>query len=209
MSRSKPKTNRATNKHESSVMDQCQTPPYAVVPLLPYLRPFTHLWESACGQGYLVRELRRYGFTVSATDVLYGADYYQGSPPAYECQVTNVPFSHKYDWLARACQLGKPFALLMPSDALFADKFLQLKRTYPIEVLLPDRRINFRMPSHTRWEEGGAQMHTSWFTCWLNIGAFVTYVELPKPQGYIEESPPLFEIRDYVRSQPYLLSEAI
>ena len=47
----KPKTNRKGDKNTSHTMDQCQTPTYAVEPLLPYIPKEWLVWESAAGEG--------------------------------------------------------------------------------------------------------------------------------------------------------------
>lgn len=205
MSRKKPKTNRAGDKTKSLVMDRCETPPPAVVPLLPYLNPAWHLWESACGQGYLQRTLEGHGFTVTGTDLLYGENYFSQQPAVWDAQITNPPFSAKYDWLRRACHLGKPFAILIPSESMFALSFIEIHEQYPIEILCPRGRINFKMPSHTRFGEGSAQMHTSWFTRGLNVGRFVTYVDVPGVDLESEDQPALFDARAFLDLQPRLL----
>ena len=38
--------------------DDWQTPPYALGPLLPYLKPDWLLWECSAGKGNLARSLR-------------------------------------------------------------------------------------------------------------------------------------------------------
>jgi hypothetical protein len=173
---SKPKNNR-----KDPVADRCGTPSYAVTPLLPYLPKDWVLWESASGEGLLVDALETNGYQVISGDILTGQNYFAYEPENYDCQVTNVPFSIKYDWLKRAYQLGKPFALLAPSDMLFAKTAITLFEQYGIEILIPRTRINFKMPN-LGWSGRGAQMSTSWFTYGLNIGRMITFVDLVKPK---------------------------
>ncbi len=45
--------------------DDFQTPPEALVPLLPYLPAGWTIWECACGKGYLAEALRQAGGTTS------------------------------------------------------------------------------------------------------------------------------------------------
>src|SRR6516165_6846352 len=90
--------------------DDYQTPPEALLPLLPYLRRDWTIWECACGKGYLVNALRQTGFRVIATDKKDGRDFLTWQPEDWDCNVTNPPFSLKTEFLARAYELGKPFA---------------------------------------------------------------------------------------------------
>jgi len=174
----KPKSN-----DKNPQKDKCGTPSYALTPLLPYIPKDWIVWESASGEGLLADALEINGYQVIRSDILTGQNYFddRNLPSHYDIQITNVPFSIKYKWLQRAYQLGKPFALLMPSDVLFAGKEAQpLFQKYGCEILLPDKRTDFKMPNKG-WG-GTAQMHTSWFTWGLNIGQLITFVKIHKPR---------------------------
>lgn len=171
----KPKKNY-TNQPEK---DRRQTPPYAIKPLLPYLNKDMWIWESAVGEGYLKRALEEQGFLVSGTDILDGIDYFTYEDAYYDIQITNPPFSLKYKWLARAYEFGKPFALLMPSDTLFAKTAQELFKKHGFSMLLPNRRIDFKMPNKG-WN-GTAQMSTSWFCHGIEgMPEGITFVDLDK-----------------------------
>lgn len=180
----KPKTNYRAASGTGDLRDSFQTPAYALEPLLPYLRQagIATVWESAHGAGLLGDALLQADFDVIATDILTGHDYFTMSPPPrYDAEVTNVPFSHKYRWLEYACQRNKPFALLMPSDMLFAGRDAQpLIRRYDVRLLVPDKRIDFKTP-HLGWADSSAQMHTSWVTRDLGVPERVTFCALNKP----------------------------
>lgn len=185
----KPKTNYSTPAGEINPKDTFQTPAYALDPLLLYIERFDRVWESAHGQGYLVRALCRAGKIVIASDLHTGHDYFHYSyvmalrHAPYDVQVTNVPFSQKFKWLQAAIVANKPFALLVPSDVLFAGKMVQpLIKQYGLEMLVPDKRINYCTPERG-WNGSSAQMHTSWLTYGLNIGRLITFVEIkPRPE---------------------------
>ena len=183
MTRRKPQQNYSVRDVTTDLRDSFQTPAYALDPLAPYLHAagVQTVWESACGMGYLVAALRQAGYDVTATDILTGHDYYAMEPPRHDCQVTNVPFSHKYRWLARACELGKPFALLMPSDMLFAAAGQRLLIAHDLRLLVPDKRIDFRTPTRG-WAGSSAQMHTSWVTHGLGLPERLTFCALQKPR---------------------------
>ena len=179
--RRKPKTNRAGDPNQSQTMDRCQTPPYAVAPLLPYLHPGWRIWESAAGEGFLAGALRKGGFQVVESDLLTGQNYFEYEPDDYDAQVTNPPYSVKYRWLARCYTLGKPFALLVPGETLFAAAAQPYLEAYGFEALVfrKGKRVDFKMPDKG-WG-GSAQFPTFWLTWGLNIGQPFTFVTLPKP----------------------------
>lgn len=53
----KPKTNRAGDTNAPAGYDACQTPPYALAPLLPFIKPDWAVWEPAAGEGSIVEAL--------------------------------------------------------------------------------------------------------------------------------------------------------
>lgn len=172
----KPKTNYSAKTAPQK--DNCQTPPYAVDLLLKFIRG-QRFWEPAPGEGLLARRLRERGGDVLTTDT----DFFYTVPPgvgslrAVDWLVTNPPFSQKYEWLERCYELGIPFALLMPSDALFALRAQRLFERHGISVLVPNRRINFKMPGKG-WESS-AQMSTSWFVYTPGLrGVTMRFVDL-------------------------------
>jgi hypothetical protein len=198
----KPKTNYTTNAGDLNLKDLFQTPGYALDPLIPYLRRlgFPHVWEPAAGEGYLTRALRLAGFAVTAHDLQHGRDYFAADPVG-DVQVTNVPFGVKYQWIERAVANGHPFALLMPSDVLFAgSKFQPLMKRYDLQMLIPDKRINFKTPIQG-WAGSAAQMHTSWVCRGLALPDRVTFCEVtPRTE------PPMAESDWVCRLDPALIA---
>lgn len=175
----KPKTNYKTDKYQLNPKDRCITPPYAVTPLLPYLRQIATgpIWESAVGDGAIGNVLIDRGFQVIGTDLDQGAEfnYFEYRPEGYvSAQVTNPPFGLKYAWLDRAYDLGIPFALLMPLEVLGALRAQKLFERSGVEVILLDSRVDFRMPNKG-WDGSGAQFPVAWFTHGLKIGAPLVY----------------------------------
>lgn len=185
----KPKQNRAGTKSKSHTYDRCQTPYYALDPLLPYLecfkisyklknldgKPFV-IWESACGDGQIVKKLRLEDHTneIIATDILTGHNFFTYEPKEWSIQITNCPYSIKYDWLRRSYELQRPFALLLPLETLGAATAQKLFSEYGIEIILLNKRINFNMPNKG-YSGNGAQFPVAWFTWGLNIGQQLTY----------------------------------
>lgn len=181
----KPKQNKVGETNKSHTYDQCQTPHYALDPLIPYL-PYGVIWESAVGNGQIADKLQIEGFEVVSTDILNGYDFFKYTPLClWDCQVTNPPYSVKYQWLERSYQLGKPFALLLPLETLGAAAGQRLFAHYGTEIVLPDKRINFNMPNKG-YSGNGAQFPTAWFTWRLDIGQQLTFVKISR---YADEQP--------------------
>jgi len=162
--------------------DACQTPSYALDPLLPYIRLQWRVWEPAAGEGNLVEAFYDAGWSeagVIASDILTGQNFFDlpADFPTGDCLVTNPPFSLKYEWLTRCYELDEPFALLLPVETLGAVTAQRLFATHGVQVMLLDKRVNFKMPNKG-WEGGGAQFPVAWFTWGLNLGAQLVYGQL-------------------------------
>jgi hypothetical protein len=169
----KSKINRAGDVKESKDFDRCQTPAYALDPLLPYLRPEWAIWECAAGAGRLARALTPHVRQVVASDLLDGRNFFDYQPPHFDAIITNPPYSIKFDWLARCYQLGKPFALLVPVETIGAAKAQRLMEHHGAELLLLDKRVNFTMP--IKGDDGSsAQFPTLWL-CWQMLPAPIVY----------------------------------
>jgi hypothetical protein len=194
----KPKRNHTGTPDKSSLIDRCQTPAYALDPLLPYLPPpddQTIIWEPAAGEAYLAWALYDHGYAVAQSDVLTGQNFFHYEPPLdWSVIVTNPPYSIKYDWLARCYALGKPFALLMPVEMIAASTAQRLFKQYGIEILMPDKRINFKMPN-AGWNGNGAQFPTCWYTFGLSIGSPLTFVTIHRrPDGQMTLFDAVFQV---------------
>lgn len=169
--RKKPKTNRKGDKDKSMPMDRCQTQPTAVEPLhylLDSNKPI--IWESAEGEGNIVKFFRTNGYEVFGSDILDGTNFFTEVPNRnYDCIITNPPYSIKYDWIKRCYELGKPFALLVPVDTLAAGKAQIHWEKYGIPQIIFFRgRNNFSMPNKGL-EGKGAQFSTIWYTHGFNF----------------------------------------
>lgn len=169
----KPKRNYTTDPNKVNKMDHCQTPIYALQPLLEHItcKKDAIIWESAAGElQLLAKGLLSFGFTVIATDLAYGEEYnfFTYQPKRYSIQLTNPPYGIKYLWIDRSFELNKPFALLVPIDTLAALKYKKAKQAAYLRtgikpvIISPDKRINFYMPN--KGSSGTAQFSTVWIT---------------------------------------------
>ncbi len=152
--------------------DEMQTPEIAIKPLLPYLKKDWIIWECAWGGGSLARHLKKEGFNVIGSRDI---DFLEHKPTSdFNCIVTNPPYSIKEQFLQRCYELGKPFALLMPLTALEGKRRGALYKKYGIQLIIPNKRINFITPSG---KGSGSWFQTAWF-CWkLNLPKDLMFVE--------------------------------
>lgn len=151
--------------------DEFGTPKEAIEPLMPYLKKEWVIWECAWGKGSLAKHLESEGFKV----VGIGHDFLVSNLPEADCIVTNPPYSFKEEFLIRAFEIGKPFAFLLPLTTLEGKKRGALYTKYGIQLLIPNKRINFITPSG---KGSGAWFQTAWF-CWkLNLPKDLNFVEL-------------------------------
>lgn len=164
----KPKQN-----YKPGPMDNCQTPDYALTPLLDFLPPGRLIWESAAGEGWLVRALRKNHFSVFATELDNGIDFFKQTDPLGDLQVTNPPYGLKFKWIEHSYDLMIPFALLLPVETLGSTQAQALFKKCGIEVLLLDSRVDFKMPNKG-WK-GQAQFPVAWFCSGLRLGSSIRY----------------------------------
>lgn len=176
--------NQAVEPHKSDPRDRCYTPAYALDPLLPYLPAGATVWEPAAGEGHLVRALEAAGREVYASEIQRGENFFTHTPPvAWDIQVTNPPYSSKYQWIERSYRLGQPWALLLPLETLGAWSAQRLFRKYGVEVLLLNKRVNYYMP--VKGALGSANFPSAWF-CWRLLPAPIVYGDIvPRADGQL------------------------
>ena len=125
-------------------IDDFQSPPEVLDCLIPYLPKDDIIWEPACGQKLLVKKLAQAGYWTIGTDILHGQDFFTYEPGfPFELIVTNPPYSLKNEFLERCYDLGKPFALLMPINALDTCKRQRLYKQYGLEMLVLSSQVTF------------------------------------------------------------------
>lgn len=155
--------------------DIFQTPPHAVRYLTPFIPKEWKIWECACGQNQIVDTLRADGYDVHGTDISNGFDFldpFSSVGIAFDCILTNPPYSIKDKFLRRCYDLGKPFALLLPITALGEQERVAMYRQHGIQLVLPPERINYGTPSG---EGEGAWFYSAWF-CWgLDLPAQISF----------------------------------
>ena len=147
--------------------DNFQTPKVALNVLLPYLKKEWRIWECAWGKGNLYKFLKEEDYNVVGNDI--EVDFLTNYKDC-DCIVTNPPYSIKDKFLAICFELNKPFALLLPLTALEGKRRGELYRKHGIQLIIPNKRINFETPSG---KGSGA-----WFCYGLNLPKDLLFVDL-------------------------------
>ena len=152
--------------------NECYTPEIAIHPLLPFLDKSKIIWDCAYGTGRLAEHFRKQGFKVIGADEDFlGSDW---DDECYDIIITNPPYSLKDEFLEKAFKIGKPFAFLLPLTTLEGIRRGKLFMTNGLQMIIPNRRINFEIPSGKK----SAWFPTAWF-CWgLNLPKDLNFVEL-------------------------------
>ena len=152
--------------------DEFGTPEIALNPLLSHLKKDWVIWECAWGKGLLASHLRKKGFKVVDNEQM---NFLSEQPSKWDCIVTNPPYSLKEEFLERAYGLEKPFAFLMPLTALEGKKRGELYGTFGIQLIIPNKRINYITPSG---KGSGSWFATAWFCYKLNLPRDLVFVDL-------------------------------
>lgn len=176
----KPKQNYTVSETQDAKIDQCQTPPYGIDPILPYIPKNKIIWECASGEGLMANHLRDKGYQVIETSLHLGQDFFQFEPLAYDIIFTNPPYGLKFPWIKRCYELKKPWALLLPVETLGSCTAQRMFEQWGMQYLALDSRVDFKMP-HNGWK-GSAQFPVSWFTHGLNLPKDIVYGKIDK--GY-------------------------
>lgn len=156
------------------INNEVYTPEIAIKPLLSYLKKEWMIWDCAFGSGRLAEHFNKYGFNVIG---LKGCNFLnKDSDKAFKFDIiiTNPPYSSKDYFLKRCFEIGKPFALLLPLTALEGIKRGKMFREKGIQLIIPNRRINFEIPSGKK----SSWFATAWFTWGLNLPKDLNFVEL-------------------------------
>jgi len=132
------------DKVAGSGNDEFYTPEYAILPLLPYLKPFNVIWcPFDTRQSNFVKCLTDNGHKVIYTHISNGENFFMLNK---ECDaiVSNPPYSFKTEVIERLFQIGKPFAMLMGIVGVFeSQRRFNAFRTNGVEVLYFNKRVSY------------------------------------------------------------------
>lgn len=130
---------------KSKKQDEYFTPPYAVYPLLEFLKKnkFKKIWcPFDKDDSSFVKILKKCGYEVIYTHKDYNQDFFDTNIKC-DAIISNPPYSIKDKVLQRLYELKKPFMMLLPLTALQGHKRYNLFSKYGLELLCFDRRITF------------------------------------------------------------------
>lgn len=146
--------------------DERFIPYYAVEPLLEFLPPadtgitiwcpFDEFWSA------YVQTFRANGYNVVYGSLATGQDFFTSQPAHWDIMISNPPFSKKDAVLKRACQLGKPFALLLPANSIQGKSRFEIFQNN-IQLLCFDSRIGFHDETHMNAPQEGASFGSAYF----------------------------------------------
>jgi hypothetical protein len=111
---------------------------------LPWLSAHTRVWEPACGEGAMSREIESLGFDVYSSDLIdrgYGdvVDFFATSHVDVQAIVTNPPFNLAEKFIVHALgRLAAPYlCLLLKSTFWHAARRAETFAKHPPTVLYP------------------------------------------------------------------------
>jgi hypothetical protein len=86
---------RAGDPAESKGFDRCNTPAYALDPLLPFIRHEWVVWEPAQGTGNIVSALAPHTVGVIGSDIITQPprNFFEWQPAAFDVIFTIPPYS--------------------------------------------------------------------------------------------------------------------
>ncbi|MBR2111649.1 MAG: hypothetical protein IJ950_01640 [Helicobacter sp.] len=105
------------------------------------------------------------------THIDNGKDFFNYQPNNFDLIISNPPFSVKDKVLERCFSLEKPFAILLPVNAIQGKKRVSLFKKHDLELLVFDGRIDF----HTRGNFSETSKNTHFGSAYFCRGI------LPKP----------------------------
>ncbi len=135
------------------------------------------VWDPCCGKGNIVNYFLKHKIQAAGTDIadpLTPVDFLDNkTEPVGDLIFTNPPYSLKTQFIKKCYELNKPFALLMPITALAGTKRQPMFKQNGIQIIIPEKRINFETPSG---KPSKAWFATAWFTKGFNLKKDLNFV---------------------------------
>lgn len=124
------------------------TPEGTTRALVPELRAIgwpNDVWECACGEGHISKQLKKAGFDVTSTSLTKrgfgrsGIDFLKTKKPLASSVITNPPFSLSDDFLVHALMVLEidHVAMLLPSGIYHAQNRVKLFELHTPSLILP------------------------------------------------------------------------
>ena len=138
--------------------DDYETPRECLQDLLPYIEDYKIIYDPFYCKGRVIKEwLELEKDCINEKKDAFNRDH----PENYDITISNIPFSLKKKCVELGFKLDKPFALLMPIDALGS---VWIRKYFEkLQFIIPKGRYNFL--------KGGELGVGSWFdTMWVCYG---------------------------------------
>lgn len=161
--------------------DECYTPAYGVMPILPYIPKDAVVWcPFDTAESEFVKLISQTNKVIHS-HIREGKDFYNYEPDEHwDIIVSNPPFSNKRKIFERAMTFDKPFALLMTAT-WWNDSALNriFSNERPCQILKPDKRIEYVRPNGSY-----AKMITflSMYYCYNLLPQSIMFCEIHKPK---------------------------
>lgn len=89
--------------------DEFYTPPYAIYPILKYIKPNSSIWcPFDKEESFFVKIFRRKGHKVFYSHICSGENFFSMKVPECDYIISNPPYSLKTEVFKRLFQIGKP-----------------------------------------------------------------------------------------------------
>jgi len=170
------KREKIQDEFEGSKGNDVWTPEIAIKPLIPYLKKEWVIWDCSFGSGRLAEHFNKVGFNVVGVSNYDFLKKNSDTIASFDVIITNPPYQFKDKFLERALKIDKPFAFLLPLTTLEGIKRGKMFKDKNIQMIIPNRRINFEIPSGKK----SSWFATAWFCYKLNLPKQLNFVELER-----------------------------
>lgn len=164
--------------------DECYTPKYGVLPILPYIPENWVVWcPFDTSESWFVMLISKTN-KVIYTHIDDGKDFYTHEPDEHwDCIVSNPPYSNKRKIFERAMSFNKPFALLMTAT-WWNDSALNriFSNERPCQILKPDKRIEYDRKNGVF--ESSNNTFLSMYYCYRFLPQDIMFCEIEKPKKH-------------------------
>jgi len=122
----------------------------------PFIKDFKSLWDPASGpsENYPLKDyFESKGHRVICSDILMGKEldfFTHKTKKRYDMIVTTPPYSMRKEFIMRALELRKPFALLVPLNVLESKTIRDSFQQNGVSVIFPEKVVNFISPEDSR-----------------------------------------------------------
>jgi len=164
--------------------DEMYTPPYAVKPILEFLKPNSFIWMPFdTDESWFKKCFLAAGHEVGNNHIFDGHDFFELTPPrGIDYIISNPPYSKKNEVFERLFKLDIPFAMLVGVVGLFESKHrFNLFKNNKFEILYFDKRINF-MDDMNATKTTKSPPFSSAYLCHNILPEQIMFRELNKPK---------------------------